>query len=215
MVRKLKSPSRTLTRKGGKDFQGEFPCTKSTTFPLVFDSVASLHCAAYCEHRPEVKHMEFEVRGREYPDEAGTGMVKALHDYTLTLVTGELEEVEAKYSRDSLSKEEAERLEVLQRCMARDGRVLNIVFREDLEKHGFIDTVLLLRRFGTLPYPERSIKRALDRLGTFGPGTLDNWLARSGAANIPTGLLYHLLYHQRLPLLYQRLLATELVPCRV
>jgi hypothetical protein len=130
------------------------------------------------------------------------------------LETGEVEHFEAKYSVASLSEKELAKLERLQRAMAREGKQIQLVFRETLEQNGYIQTVLLLRRFGQLSFPEQTTVAAMLRLGSFESATLDVWLKRAQRAGVATGLLFHLLYHQQLPLLYERLVATELLPCR-
>jgi len=213
MVRKLRSPTRTITVKGGQGFQGELPSPKGTTFPLVFDSVASLMGAVHLEHRPEVAAIAFEAEKSEYVDDTGAS-VWAIHDYHAALNTGELEFVEVKYSLASLSAKELQKLERLRRGMAREGKELHLIFRDTLEENGYIQTVLLLRRFGLLNFSEKSKSVALERLSEFEAATMDGWLKRAQRVSVATGLLYHLLYHQRLPLLYERLVATALLPCR-
>jgi len=213
MVRRLRSPTRTITRKGGKDFQGEFRSPKGTSDPLIFDSMSSLMCAVHLEHRREVVSVTFERERSQYVDVDGS-FVDAIHDYHVVLESGEVEHIEAKYSASSLSEKELAKLERLQRAMARDGKELQFVFRDSLEESGYIQTVLLLRRFGQLDFSEASKRAALQRLGTFEATTLDIWQKRAVAAGVITALLFYLLYHQELPLLYERLVATELLPCR-
>jgi hypothetical protein len=214
MVRKLRSPTRTITRKGGKDFQGEFLSPKGpTNESLVFDSVSALMCGVHLEHRREVVQLSFELTRSRYVDVDGSE-VEAIHDYHTVLETGEVEHFEAKYSVASLSEKELAKLERLQRAMAREGKQIQLVFRETLEQNGYIQTVLLLRRFGQLSFPEQTTVAAMLRLGSFESATLDVWLKRAQRAGVATGLLFHLLYHQQLPLLYERLVATELLPCR-
>jgi hypothetical protein len=213
VARKLRSPTRTITRKGGRDFQGELRSTKGTSDPLVFDSVSALYAGVYLEHRQDVAQISFELKRSKYVDEDGA-TVEAIHDYHLALNTGEVEYVEVKYSLTSLSQKALDKLERLQRAMAREGKQLKLVFRDNLEENGFIQTILMLRRFGQLTFSESAKQRALQRLGAFEGGTFDEWLKRAHRSGVTTALLFHLLYHQRLPLLYERLLATELLPCR-
>lgn len=214
MVRKLRSPTRTITRKGGTDFQGEFLSPKGPADEsLVFDSVSALMCGVHLEHRKEVVQLSFELTRSRYVDDDGSE-VEAIHDYHTVLEDGELEYFEAKYSVASLSEKVLAKLERLQRAMAREGKQLQLVFRETLEENGYIQTVLLLRRFGQLSFAEKSTEAALRRLGSLESATLDVWLKRAQKEGVATGLLFHLLYHQQLPLLYECLVATELLPCR-
>lgn len=222
MGRKLKSSVRTIIGKGGQHFKGEYLSPKGPAALLgveymasiKFDSISSFLCGIYCEHRRDVSLMEFEKERSKYTLDDGSTMISAIHDHRLLLSDGEIEYVEAKYSRESLSEKEAQRLELLSQVMVRDGHRISIIYRDVLEANGFIQTVLLLRRYGHIQYTDRMVQSALERLDQAEATDLRGWRKRSLAAKVPTGLLYHLLYHQRLALLYRPLVSVEFLPCQ-
>jgi hypothetical protein len=206
MVRKLRSPSRTISNRGpSRRFTGEFPCTKSVTTPLVFDSITSLYCAVALEHRKNVVRIEFEPRMHTHAATSVLAALTAITDYEVTLDTGELLPVEAKYSEGSLRDKERIHLMLLAEHCESEGRPLEVMYRDVLERDGFINTVLL----------PASVANARRRLEGLEAATLEVWRERAQAARVPTGLLYHLLYHQELPLTYRTLLPMALAPCRV
>ena len=216
MVRKLRSPSRTISNRGpSRRFTGEFPCTKSVTIPLVFDSISSLYCAVALEHRKNVVRIEFEPRMHTHAATSVLAALTAITDFEVTLDTSELRPVEAKYSESSLRDKERTHLMLLAEHCEAEGRPLEVVYRDVLERDGFINTVLLLRRYGLLPQAPASVANACRRLEGLETTTLEVWRERAQAARVPTGLLYYLLYHQELPLTYRTLLPMALAPCRV
>ncbi len=136
-------------------------------------------------------------------------------DAQVILDTGEIKWFEAKYSRESLREEDREKLALLASHLDAIGQPHEIVFGEDLRRDGFIETVLLLRPFGLHGVPPEHANRAWGALADFGPGILEVWRSRARARGISITLLYHLLYHQRLPLKYETVIPVELLPCRV
>jgi hypothetical protein len=73
---------------------------------------------------------------------------------------------------------------------------------------------MLLRLYGQLGFSPELLLSATDRLAANAPINLEDWRTRAHKAGVSIGLLYHLLYHQKLPLLYQPLLPMELLACR-
>lgn len=216
MARKLRSPTRTLSNSGEREqFIGEFPCSKSTTSPLVFDSIPALYCAIYLEWRKDVVRMEFEPRWYKFTRTADLPALRAIPDFDVVLDTGEEHPVEAKSSLSKLSAKEQAKLQLLKQHCDAQGRTLEVVYRDVLERSGFIDTVLLLRRFGLLRVTPEAVRAALARIREKSPATLAEWRRRALEGVVPTGLLYYLLYHQELPLVCEPLLSMELTPCRV
>ncbi|WP_324781129.1 PDDEXK family nuclease [Thiobacillus sedimenti] len=216
MARKLYSPTRTISNRGEHPrFIGQFPCAKAEASHLVFDSLSALYCGIYLEWLPNVVSMAFEPHEFTFEAEAGLPELRCHPDYEAILDTGEIEFYEAKYSRDGLRDVEREKLALTAAHFERRGIPYKVIYREDLEADGLIDTIILLRHYGLMQYPEGAVEAAAQRLAQGQEAPLEGWRTRAAAAGVPTGLLYHLLYHQRLPLVYRRLLPVELQPCRV
>lgn len=216
MGRKLYSPTRTISNRGEHPrFIGQFPCAKAEASHLVFDSLGALYCGVYLEWRQDVVSMAFEPHEYRFEATAELAGLTCFPDYEVILDTGEIELNEVKYSREDLRDTDQDKLELAAAHFEQLGIPYNVRYRKDLEVDGFIDAVILLRRFGLLEYSERLVEAAEQRLIQFPEATLEVWRSRADKAGVPTGLLYHLLYHQRLPLTYSRLLPVEFLPCRV
>lgn len=215
MARKLKSPTRTISNRGDLPrFIGQYPCSKGNTSCLPFDSISSLYCGVYLEWRKDVVSIAFEPRVHSFAASGELPEVTCIPDYETTMSTGELALFEAKYSEDSLKDDERERLRNAAAHSRAAGMEYQIVFRKELEKSGFIDTVILLRRYGLLDFSAEVVAEAQHRLENFCEAHLEQWRERAARARIPTSLVYYLLYHQQLPLIYRPLQVMELQPCR-
>lgn len=215
MARKLRSPTRTISNRGDLPrFIGQFPCIKGVTSPLTFDSLSALLCGIYLEWRRDVVSIAFEPRVHHFPATGTLPELTFVPDYEVILTTGELELYEAKYSAEGLDPAERAKLKLTQAHCEASGIPYQIIFRKKLEEDGFIDTLLILRRFGQLSFPDAMVEETLSRLSHFTSAYLEDWRTRAHKAGVPTRLLYHLLYHQRLSLAYRPLLSVELLPCR-
>lgn len=215
MGRKLRSPTRTISNRGELPrFIGQFPCTKGATFPLTFDSLSALLCGVYLEWRPDVVSVAFEPREYEFEETSDLPELTCVPDYEAILDTGELELYEAKYAENDLRDTERTKLELTAAHCRQQGIPYHVIYRDILEKDGFIGTVMLLRPYGQLKFSAETVVGAEKRLSGFDEAELETWRERAQDAGVPTGLLYHLLYHQRLPLVYQPLIQVELLPCR-
>lgn len=216
MARKLKSPTRTISNRGElPKFIGQFPYVKTESYYLVFDSLAALLCGIYLEWRQDVVSIEFEPHQRQFDATAELAELTCFPDYEVILDTGEIELDEAKYDEKLLSEEDRTKLKLTAAHCKASGIPYHVVFRKDLEKDGRIQTIQLLRKYGQLPYLPHVVAKAESLLSKFEVAPLETWRERARHAGISTGLLYHLLYHQRLPLTYRSLIQMELLPCRV
>lgn len=214
MVRKIKSPTRTISNRGQSPrFMGYFPCYKSDAGVLPFDSIPALDCGLYLEWRSDVMRIEFEPEKFEATD--GADRPAAIPDYRCTLDTGEIEVTEAKSSERALRESERQQLHNSAEHCAYRGYQFRVVYRDELHKNGFLDTILLLRPFGWMTIPAATTEIALARLLVHEATTIEDWRRHAVAHRVPISVLYHLLYRQRLPLVYRRLLFTELLRWRV
>lgn len=215
MGRKLYSPTRTISNMGELPrFIGQFPCAKAQSSHLVYDSMSALYCGIYLEWRQDVVSMAFEPHVFTFEAEAGLPELVCHPDYEAIFDTGEIEFYEAKYSRVGLRDTEREKLALTAAHFEQRGIPYKVIYRDDLEVDGFIDTIIMLRRYGLMQYPEGVVEAAVQRLAQGTEATLEAWRTRAASAGVPTGLLNHLLYHQRLPLVYRPLLPMELQLCR-
>ncbi len=226
MARKLKSPTRTVSNAGEYPrFMGLMTSPKAhparrkvgTAPPrngaLPFDSLSALACATYLEWRQDVVHFDFEARKFEFSAHGDWPAASCIPDYEATMDTGELAIFEAKYSREQLRADERAKLQLLEAHFESQGVGYTVVYRLDLEKSGFLQTVALMRPYAQLDYSPKAIEKALERLAAFESADLTTWRERASAAGVPIALLYHLLYRQRLPLQYRPLQFMELDPC--
>jgi len=181
----------------------------------VFDSQAALFLLLSLEHQPNVQKIAFEPIVHSFEATEDRAAVVGNPDVMAILDTGEIEWYEAKYSRESLRDKDKEKLALLASHLAAIGQPHKIVFGEDLRRDGFIQTVLLLRPFGLYAVKAKTADRAIAALADFAAATLEVWRSHARARDISITILYHLLYHQRLPLLYETVVPLELLPCRV
>lgn len=169
-----------------------------------------MDCFLYLEWCNWVKWIEFEPEWFEFPARNGLPAVRCLPDFRATAESGEFKMFEAKSKRDEISPKKLASLEAIRQHFALLGIVYEVIYRSDLKRNGFIDTVALLRRFGYLTFPQSLITRALSRLATDEPADLEIWVKRAQTKNIPLSLLHHLLYRQQLPLIYRKVLHPEI-----
>ena len=217
MARRLKSPTRTISNRGDHPrFIGQFPCDKGTSLPLPFDSLSALIVGIYLEWRPDIQKLSFEPREHSFPATERLPAVRCIPDYEAEMDCGTVAFFEAKYDEESLRPEEREKLHHTAAHFRVAGYHYQVIFRRELEKSGFIDTVQLLRRYGLQRIPPDMVSNALTRLAK--PDTealpLEKWRDLALSVGVPVSLLYHLLYHQCLPLVYRPLLISEFSSCR-
>jgi hypothetical protein len=209
--RKLKSPTRTISNSGEYPrFIGNFPCTKAAESYIPFDSLSSLMCGIWLEWRKDVTKIEFEPRKYSFEATDTLPAMVLIPDYSCTMDTGEIGHVEAKYSHFDLRPKEAQRLAWAEAHFKNAGLFYEVVYRKTLEEDGFVQSILLLRPYGRLSTPTHVLDHALVKLQSFKPDTLTGWRANANKAGIPTGILYQLLYQQRLAFIPEPLTIMEL-----
>jgi len=214
MSRRIKSPTRTISSRGPYPrFIGYFPCHKSKSLQLPFDSVTALKVGIHLERRPNVVLMEFEPEELEYIVDGEPET--CIPDYRLTINTGEMGWAEAKHDEAKLSAEDAERFRRHKALANERGMQHEVLFQKTLEKDGELDTVILLRRYAQLEFPRSALTRAEQKLKSAHPLSLREYEARARATSIYLSVVYYLLYHQRLPLLYKKFTLEEMELCRV
>lgn len=226
MARTLTSPTRKISNKGEyPKFIGHYTCDKSPTgtppFDLLgdigvlpFDSISALKCGIYLEWRKDVAKIMFEPRIHKFDASGELQSLTINPDFEVALVDGELEIVEAKYSEESLKDKDREKLALAYAHFKAQGIPYKVVYRQQLEVNGFIETIILLRRYSKLVFGDSTIEAAIKRLQSIEQTDLKTWRKIANSAGISTALLYHLLYHQRLPLTYTPLQFVELLPCQ-
>ena len=195
-------------------YVGILPCHKATGGFLVFSSLAEMYVGIYLTWAKRVRQIAFEAAPLEFTATAELPSLVAWPDFEVVLDNDEIEWVEAKYSKEGLRPKEAAKLEWLASHCQREQRRFQVVYRMKLHENGFIDTVALLHRYGHLDFPAEILTRATEQLAQYSATYLETWRAHARAERIPIDVLYHLLYQERLPLLYRPLLPTELIPCR-
>lgn len=226
MARTLTSPTRKISNKGEyPKFIGHYTCDKAPTgeppFDMLgdvgvlnFDSISSLKCGIYLEWRKDVAKIMFEPRIHEFEATEELQYLKINPDFEIILVDGELEIVEAKYSEKDLTDKLREKLALAYAHFKAKGIPYKVVYREQLEADGFIETIILLRRYSKLVYSTSTIQSAIIRLQSFTKADLRTWRKYAADEGVSTSLLYYLLYHQHLPLTYSPLQFIELRPCQ-
>lgn len=195
-------------------FVGILPCPKAAEGCVVFSSLSEMYVGMYLTWAKRVSRIAFEAARLEFAAAGDLPSLVAWPDFEAVLDNGEIEWVEAKHSKDGLRPDEAEHLTWLAAHCEREHRRFRVIFRMDLHEDGFIDTVALLHRYGQLEFPTQSLTKAAERLAHHPASYLEQWRAHARAARVPIDVLYHLLYQERLPLLYRPLLPVELIACR-
>lgn len=209
--RRLASPTRPTSNRGERPrFIGEIPSPKAPSGKLPFDSMATLVCFIYLEWCLWTKWIEFEPEWFDFPVTGDLPAIRCLPDFRATQESGEFKIIEAKSRRERLSPEKLGKLENIRGQFAVRGVAYEVIYRSDLEANGFIDTIGLLRRFGHMSFPKPAIEYAHRKLSSGDAADLEAWVARARQKGVPVGLLHHLLYHQRLPLIYRKILHPEI-----
>jgi hypothetical protein len=216
----MKSPYRTelgmVTNTGElPKFIGLHPSEKMEGGHFPYRSITESLAAIYLEWNKDVRKMWYEGFELTFEPIDNLPALTCWPDFRAVLDGGEIEWVNAKYSRAALRDEERAQLGLIDaHCVRRKVRH-RVVFREDLEHNGFIGTILLLRKYGSLTYQQANVSKALTALQSHGATFLEPWQRRARTAGVPVDLLDFLLYHQQLPLLYRPLVHTGLQLCRV
>ncbi len=223
MPRKLKSPVRTISNAGEYPrFIGLLTSPKTRSAgrtigraPLAsgispYDSLSSLACAIYLEWRSDVNEFRFEPKLHEFPADTEIQGVSCIPDYEAIMKTGEVAMFEAKYSQEQLRPEEREKIKLAKSHFERRGISYEVVYRLNLEQNGFLDNLYLLRQYGRLHLNEVNLLNAERLLKNHAVADLATWRKRASKAGVSTAMLYHLLYKQRLPLLYRPMQFVEL-----
>jgi hypothetical protein len=180
-----------------------------------YRSITESLVAIFLEWNKDVRKMWYEGFQLTFEPIDDLPALTCWPDFRAVLDGGENEWVNAKYSRAGLRDEERAQLDLIDAHCARRNERHRVVFREDLERNGFIGTIKLLRKYGSLAYRQANVSKALTALDSQGATYLEPWQRRARAAGVPVDLLYFLLYHQQLPLLYRPLVHTGLQLCRV
>lgn len=213
---RLRSPTRIISNSGDvPQFTGSLPTRKAPGGELVFDSISTLVVAIFLEWCKTIRRLVFESRWYEFEATKELPAIRCLPDFECVLDTGEILIREAKSRKDDLSDEERESLDLVGKHFAVENTSYEVIFRDQLEANGFYDTIFLLRKYGLIEYSEKKLQTALDRLGSSDPHHLERWLTIARLQKVPTGVLHHLLYHQRLPITYRLVLHPELWRWRV
>jgi hypothetical protein len=222
MPKTFKTPTRTISNRGEHPrFIGLLtsPKARGGSSPwlmnderevMPFDSLSAMICALYLDWRKDVESFAFEPKVHKFSEVDALAALRCIPDFEVVLTTGEVEMVEAKYSKQDLREVEKERLELASQHFAAVGMPYRAVFRKDLEIDGFADTLFLLRPYGLLNYSEPVLARAHGRLEKFDAADLHTWRERAVEARVSVTLLYKLLYLERLPLVYKPLQFVEL-----
>lgn len=215
MSRGVKSPVRKISNRGPRArFTGYCPVEKSEgSTPLVFDSIAALQAMAYLDWHRSITRLTFEpARHRiEIDGEA----FNSIPDFSFIDSDGQQGFVEAKYDLDTLKPEKLKRLGQCYRWYTSQGYAYIVVDRMTLERSGFIQTIMLLRRYRQLKYSATDLERARARLAKGGPATLSEYRRRTWASGVSLGMLYVLLYREELPLHFEPFVLEELALCRL
>lgn len=211
MSRRLKSPTRTISNRGDHPrFVGIFHSKKSTRQPSVFDSISSLFCAIYLDWRRDVVTFEFEAQKISFLTPGSPKETSCIPDYEVVFDTGEVGYVDAKYDPDAMRDTERLKLAAFSAHCQREGIRHEVVFRSELEQDGFIQTIQLLRRYATLEFPSRTLRRVVDEFSGHPEANIIEWQKRTRGSALPLAAVYRLLYEGALPLRFGPLLNSEL-----
>jgi hypothetical protein len=216
MSRHFKTARARITNRGPLPrFIGLIPTDKASDGVIPFSSLSELTVALFLIWAKSVNAIAYEPRVVTFQATDDLPEITGWPDFEAVLEGGEIDWVNAKYSESSMREDERARLETFDAHCRVNGHRHRVIFRDQLEKDGFIETIGLLRPFGMLNYREGDLDGAMSILGTLPPTHLEGWEARARDALLPLDLVYYLLYHQRLPLLYRPLIHRSLRKCRV
>jgi hypothetical protein len=212
---RLRSPTRVISNSGDVPrFTGVLPTPKAPGGQLVFDSIASLTVAIFLEWCKTIGRILFESRWYDFQATKELPAIRCNPDFECVLDTGEIVIREAKSRIDELTDEERESLPLVSKHFAAENTSYDVIFRDQLDANGFFDTIFLLRKYGLIEYSEEKLETALARLNSSEPHHLERWREIARIKKVPIGVLYHLLYHQQLPITYRLLLHPELLKWR-
>lgn len=195
-------------------FIGLQPTNKAKDEFLPFSSLSELAVGLFLRWAPSVKGIAYEPTEVVFEATADLPRIAGWPDFEVVLDGGEVEWVNAKYSDSGMRDAERTQLDGFDAHCRATGRRHRVVYRDQLEQDGFIETIGLLRPYGDLEFQEADLAGALSILGGLPPTHLEGWEARTREALLPLDLVYHLLYHQRLPLVYRPLVHRSLRRCR-
>lgn len=167
-------------------------------------------CGIWLEWREDVIKIEFEPLTYKFEATDTLPAMVLIPDYVCTLDTGEILFVEAKYSRIELRSKEQKKLDWAEAHFKSLGHVYEVVYRRTLELSGLVQTILLLRPYSRLSNSIQVQNRALAKLQSFKPDTLTGWRAHAQKVGVTIGMLYQLLYHQRLAFIPEPITIMEL-----
>lgn len=215
MARGVKSPVRKISNRGPRPrFTGYCPVAKSEgSTPLVFDSITGLLATVYLDWHRSIARLAFEPTRHRIEIDGET--FNSIPDFSFTDVDGQEGLVEAKYDLDALEPQMLKRLGQCYRWYTSQGYAYIVVDRMTLERSGFIQTIMLLRRYRQLKYSATNLERARACLAKGGPATLSEYRRRAWASGVSLGLLYVLLYREELPLHFEPFVLEELALCRL
>jgi hypothetical protein len=216
MSRHFKTARARISNRGPLPrFIGLLPTDKATDGVLPFSSLSELAVGLFLVWADSVKAIAYEPREVAFEAARDLPAVTGWPDFEATLDGGEIEWVNAKYSEPSMREAERAQLDAFDGHCRAKGHRHRVIFRDQLEKDGFVETISLLRPFGLLTYRNEDVDGVMSILGGLPPTHLEGWEARARDAMLPLDMVYHLLYRQRLPLLYRPLVHRSLRKCRV
>lgn len=190
-----------MTNKGPLPrFIGRLPTTKSAKGWVLFGSITEMVVAAYLDWEPEVAAFEYEAHKKTFPEREGLPATTSFPDFSAVMITGEMRSVEAKYSMESLSTKERAKLARLKEHYAIEQEDFWLLTRKQVEAQGRFDHILFLRPYGQMEFADADLQDAERRLRRKSKLDLDGWQRRAKAQGVDLRVLYHLLYHGRLPL---------------
>ena len=211
----LKSSRGRISNRGPLPrFIGLIPTGKADDGVIAFSSITELLVALFLIWARWVVKILYEPRKVTFTATEDLSEVIGWPDFEVLLDGGEIEFVNAKYSDASMREEERSQLERFDAHCRAHAQRHRVVFRDALEKNGFIETISLLRPYGLLEFPAPVIAGAMAILGGLPATHLEGWQERAREALLPLDLVYHLLYRQQLPLAYRPLVHTGLRKCR-
>ena len=215
MSKRFKSSRGRISNRGPLPrFIGLIPTSKAGDGVIAFSSISELLVALFLIWSKWVARILYEPRKVTFPATNDLPEVVGWPDFEVVLDGGEIELVNAKYSDASMPEEERSQLANFDaQCQANATRH-RVVYRDVLEKNGFIETISLLRPYGLLEFSDSVIAGAMAILGGLPATHLEGWQERAREALLPLDLVYHLLYRQQLPLAYRPLVHTGLRKCR-
>lgn len=177
---------------------------------MVFDGLTALKLGVVIERRKSVTSLIFEARKFSDSD-SELGLIP---DYQAATQFGELSYIEAKYDLNELSPRDKQQIRRTREVVEQEGCNYEVLGFVQENADGYVDTTLLLRRYSQLEVSAERRTSAIELLIADGPRTLREYRASAVKAGVPVSLLYYLLYHDDLPLMYERFELEEIRRCR-